>query len=157
MSFDSVLAHVRRIQRAGSSCSSVGALQRANPLPPGRYWVDVFETDSPAFSSWLAVNRATVNVVSTEHFDQNAGGPARDWVLFQITGPTPWNGPGFPTIADPSVTSSSDTAERPPPAPDPTTSLADAMDRQLHMWNMGTLLGVGMGLGAVLLLIRRAR
>lgn len=123
MSFDAVLARMHsRVSRAGCSCAhGVGAVQRANPLPPGRYWVDVFENDSPDFSSWLAANRSTVSIVSTQHFDANAGGPARDWVLFTTSAPTPWNGPGFPTIADASVTSSSDTAVRPPPAPDITT------------------------------------
>lgn len=160
MPFDAVLAGLHRASRAGCGCScahGVGAVQRANPLPAGRYWVDVFATDSPDFSSWLAANRSTVSIVSTEHFDANAGGPARDWVLFQVSAPTPWSGPGFPTIADASVTSSSDTAQRPDPAPDPTTTLADAIDRQARSWGTGTLIGIGVGLGLVLLLTRGGR
>lgn len=150
MPFDAVLAGLHRASRAGCGCScahGVGAVQRANPLPAGRYWVDVFETDSPDFSSWLGANRSTVSIVSTEHFDANAGGPARDWVLFQVSAPTPWNGPGFPTIADASVTSSSDTAQRPPPAPDITT-----LDPLAAVTTLPAL-KIGLGLAGVALVL----
>lgn len=38
------------------------ALERSNPLPPGRYWVDVSPADKPAFDGWLAANRGALAV-----------------------------------------------------------------------------------------------
>jgi hypothetical protein len=159
MSFDAVLARLHRASRAGCGCScthGVGALERANPLPPGRYWVDVFETDSPNFSTWLAANKGAVSIVSTEHFDANAGGPARDWVLFQVSTPVAWQGPGFPTIADASVTSSSDTAQRPDPTPDVSTTLEQGIQK-LGGSSSGWIFAAAAGGLLVLLLTRGSR
>lgn len=109
----------------------LGAVERSNPLPPGRYWVDVFQTDSPAFLAWRARNAQSVGIEVTQHFDSE---PWRDFVIFKVTSPVPWEGPGFPTIAEPWVKSSSDTAQRPPPvkdgldvATDGVTSFLDAL------------------------------
>jgi len=102
----------------------LGAVERKNPLPAGRYWVDVFAKDSDAFGAWLNSNKATVQVRTTEHFDSD---PVRDWYLFEVSVPTPWQGPGFPTIAGPHVTSSSDTAQRPDPVP----SVATQVEKEL--------------------------
>lgn len=124
MAFDSVLAHVAPRSRVGCSCHATGAVQRANPLPAGRYWVDVFAPDSDAFNGWLSTNRLTVTVRQTEHYDS---APARDWYLFEVKAPTPWAGPGLPTIADASVTSSSDTVQKPDPVP----GLADDIEAKL--------------------------
>lgn len=99
------------------------AVERRNPLPAGRYWVDVFETQAPAFRDWLFKYAPSVRVVTTEHFSDTS--PTRDWYLFTVTSPTPWSGPGLPTIADPSVTTSEDTSQR--PAPEPLPSLTDAV------------------------------
>ncbi len=93
---------------------TTGAMERQTPLPPRRYWVDVFSKDSERFTAWLKAHADTVHVRSTEHID--AGGHVRDWVLFDVSAPTPWEGPGFPTIAGPEIKSSADTAQRPPPA-----------------------------------------
>lgn len=159
MAFDAVLSRMHRASRAGCGCActrthGVGAVERANPLPPGRYWVDVFELDSPNFSTWLATNKATVRIVSTEHHDADSGGPARDWVLFEVSAATPWNGPGLPTIADPSVTSSSDTVQRPDPSPDVSTTLEQGIER-LGASSTGWIAAALAGGVLVLLLTRR--
>lgn len=109
-------------------CPSVGAIERRNPLPAARYWVDVFAPDAEAFGAWLSSNAATVHVRTTEHFDAIDGAPSRDWVLFDVNAPTPWSGPGLPTIAQAGVTSSSDTATRPDPPP----SLATELEQGAH-------------------------
>lgn len=103
-----------------------GRLERANPLPPGRYWIDVFGDDIPKFDQWLDGNRALglVAVESSEHFQAQMWyppfqdeRPARNWILFKVLGHVPWNGVefGYPTIADAGVQYSSDTADRPEP------------------------------------------
>jgi len=109
---------------------NLGALERHNPVPPGKYWVDVFEQDSPTFYDWLAANRGSVRVESTESFPSNEGGPAREWYLFTVSAPVQWNGPGFPTIAGPAVTSSTDTTQRPDPEKDPLDKLDDWMNKK---------------------------
>lgn len=162
MSFDAVIARMHRASRVGCSCAregSTGALERTNPLPAGRYWVDVFQPDADAFGAWLSSNKATVHVVSTEHFERNASGPPRDWYLFQVMAPTPWQGPGFPTIADATVTSSSDTATRPDPTPDTLSTAADAASdftaaARRAASALPTVGLVAIGLGLVLLIAR---
>jgi hypothetical protein len=107
----------------------LGAIERRNPLPVGKYWVDVFEKDQAAFRAWLTANRGSVQAQTTESFPANEGGPARDWYLFSVTAPVTWNGPGFPTIAGPGVQTSADTAERPQPEKDPTDKLSDYLKK----------------------------
>lgn len=120
--------------------AAVGKLQRQNPLPPGRYWIDVFEKDAAAFRAWLERSPG-VRVQTTQHFDES---PARDWYLFDVTAPTSWEGPGLPTIATADVKSSEDTVQRPPPPP----SVADQM---LGAWTSS--LSTGKTLAGVALLV----
>lgn len=96
----------------------VGAIERTNPLPVGKYWVDVFAPQEVAFQGWLQKNKANVIVTSTESFDAVGDYPSRNWRLFEVNAPVMWEGPGFPTIAGPNVKSSTDTADRPAPEPD---------------------------------------
>ena len=87
------------------------ALERNNPLPPNaRYWVDVAPADQAAFSAWLTINRAAVKVVSSSR-DPASGW---EWVLFETTAPLVWwEGPGYPTKADPTVARESDVKQIP--------------------------------------------
>ena len=101
-----------------------GVLERRNPLPAGRYWKDIFEADAEAFGEWLKDNHETVKVRTTEHID---GDPPRDWLLFEVTAPTMWDGPGYPDIATANVHTSADTVQRPDPEKDPLDKL-DAGD-----------------------------
>ncbi len=98
-----------------------GAVQRGNPLPVGAYWVDTFDLPSgdqrETFAAWLTKNRGTVALVAEEHYPGTLDGkPARAWFLFKVTAsPGPfWEGPGFPTIAEPGVSTSDDTVEKAP-------------------------------------------
>lgn len=113
------------------------ALERANPLPPNqRYWVDVAPEDQPAFDGWLALNSAAVRVVSSSR-DASSGW---QWVLFDVTAPLVfWAGPGYPTIADPSVTRESQVKQIPAVGG---VALAPA------------LIGAGVALAAVVLIKR---
>jgi hypothetical protein len=124
MSFDAALSLFSpRFRAGGCGCADcpgcgqeVGALERRNPLPPARYWADVFAPDLAAFQAWVQAN-AGVKVVSTQEFPDES--PSRTWFLFDVmkSPPVNWQGPGLPSIADPGVTSSSDTAQRPDPTP----------------------------------------
>jgi hypothetical protein len=107
-------------------------IERRNPVPKGRYWVDIIDTKSyPGarlfFVAWLARNRGKVEVVKKESFGALITGAARDWYLFDVKLPVEWEkgqGFGLPTIVRsaenptaPVVTKPEDTATKPPPAP----------------------------------------
>jgi hypothetical protein len=117
----------RRVIRFGMEGVGVGAMMRTNPLPVGKYWVDVFTPQEAAFQNWLQRNKANVAVTTTESFDPVGDFPGRVWRLFDVRAPVTWEGPGFPSIAGPGVTSSADTSDRPAPEKDPTDKLADYM------------------------------
>jgi hypothetical protein len=107
------------------------ALERRNPLPVGVYWIDIFEADMGPFRDWIAKNKGTVRVISTESFEESSwhdfgSYPARDWYLFEVTSPVAWEGPGFPTIAKSKTLTASDTSQRPPPPKGPVEQLEEA-------------------------------
>ena len=127
------------------------AMMRQNPLPIGDYWVDVFAKDWTKFRAWLAAHKDTVQVKTTESTWANnsdppvdaQGDPARDWYLFHVSGPTKWEGPGFPTIATSDIKSSADTVQRPEPEKDPLDKLNDSLGALGGVG--GTVAKVGMG------------
>lgn len=134
------------------------ALERRNPLPRGRYWVDVFDlvsthpaTDGEnmqaAFRNWLARNADTVRVESTQSFDTE---PARDFYIFRVLDPVSWEGPGFPEIATDGVQSSADTTQRPDPEQDPLVSLQESLDG-VSSGTKSVLTAVAFGVGLIVL------
>ena len=105
------------------------ALQRENPLPVGRYWIDVFD-DGARFEladRWFRDNAGAVKVDETETFEANAGGPARVFRIFRVVNPMTVRWPatelGFPTVAGADVKGSGDTVQRPPPEKSPLDEL----------------------------------
>jgi|GEM_PF-4909660 len=136
----------------------LGKVERHNPLPAGKYWVDVFAKDSDAFGAWLSSNKPTVAVRTTEHYDSD---PPRDWYLFEVSAPTPWNGPGFPTVAGQNVTSSSDTGQRPDPVPSIPTQIEQELEgikqtAKTTTWITGAVLAIVAGALVVYYVPRRA-
>lgn len=127
----------------------IGVLERRSPLPPGRYWQDIFLKQGPAFRDWLEEHLKSGAVVleKTEFFKAD---PLRDgswlpavlqpdspgtiaertWVLFRVVRPVDWPATklGFPTIADDSVQTSADTATI-PPGPSPTDEIAEGLSK----------------------------
>lgn len=138
------------------------AAERRNPLPVGRYWVDVFDlvstapatkgqNEQTAFRAWLRRNAATVKVERTQSFDTE---PARDFYIFKVVASTPWEGPGFPTIAPSGVQSSDDTVTKLPPEKDPLDKLGDALSVPSPS-SFALILAVG--LGGLVLVAKRGR
>ena len=112
----------------------LGGVERRNPLPVGTYWVDIPREKHEAFKGWLSRHRATVRVLRThEHAPgwsqrhsptrEEQRAPGAYWYLFLVSAPTPWEGPGFPTIATPQ-TKPEDTAQVPAPSPSSTDTFA---------------------------------
>jgi hypothetical protein len=110
-------------------------MERRNPLPPGRYWQDIFQSNWDAFHAWLATNKDSVHVDTTESFDSAAAPDmssqtqAREFYIFTVSVPVQWDQThwGFPTIADAGVKSSADTVDRPPPELNPLDALSNAL------------------------------
>lgn len=99
-------------------------LMRQNPIPVGRYWIDVFAKDMSRFQTWLGQNVSTVRTETTQHFDTD---PPRDWFLLNVTAPTPALGWDFLTVAGPGVQTSDDTVQKPPPEKEP--EITDVIDK----------------------------
>lgn len=124
-------------------------LERRNPLPAGKYWQDVFDPNTAKFTAWTTLNRGKVRVTSSEHFEANAGGPARDFVVFEVLEPVSWPQKelGFPTINATNVQSSEDTVDRPPPEKDFLDTINPAGDfaaaKLLLTFGLLTAVGVG--------------
>lgn len=106
-----------------------GKLEKANPLPPGSYWLDVFDTGGhiETWHQWVNAAGSAVKVVTTEVYeaDESEGYPARTWVQFDVSAPVPWNrganaqSPslaidlGWPNVEKVTPKTSDDTVEKP--------------------------------------------
>jgi hypothetical protein len=124
-------------------------IERRNPLPAGTYWIDVFAPKLADWTAWTTLNRGKVKVTTSEHFDANAGGPARDFQAFTVLTPTPFPNVqlGYPTIASGPNITSDDTVQKPPPPKDFLDTIDPAGDFAMAKALLGvgalTLLGVG--------------
>ncbi len=134
------------------------ALERRNPVPPGRYWLDVFGDNRSLFMQWLkAANSDSAgnfvdNVVPVKYEQYPDEGAGRDWHLLEVKRPVAWNAVlfGYPTIAGGNVHTSEDTIIAPPPVEQPT--LPEALERSAK--TVASVLAIGAGLWALSILSR---
>lgn len=103
-----------------------GELERQDPVPVGRYWVDVFDVGvrKQTWDNWLEsknLDKQRVRLLNHEHFDDSWtdwNDSDRDWYLFEVLEPVSWGiqkEVGWPTIAGPEVQTSDDTVSKPDP------------------------------------------
>lgn len=88
-------------QSGAFQSGALGAEERSNPLPAGRYQIDVFTPNWAAFNSWLSTNRATVKVNSTEQSGDDETDPTTyEEYVFTVSAPTTWSAVtfGYPDI-----------------------------------------------------------
>lgn len=130
--------HVTRTGKARPHMRA-GKVVRQNPLPPGRYWIDVFPDGLPSWIGWSGGNLATVSIEKTEVYEgtsllvQGLGWiypwvptptnpdkvqqPDRAFVIFSVTAPTMWTiseTNGWPAPAPKGVVETSDdTVQKP--------------------------------------------
>jgi hypothetical protein len=136
-------------------------LERRRPLPAGRYWADIFAPRN-AFDGWvqMAASRGAIHGEVSEHFEEAAGAPEHDFVIFTTNTDLVWPDAdiGFaPNVAPPNVQSSADTVQRPPPEP----SAIDQISEAAAEWNRKvntamTAILVLLVAGAGLAIFRRA-
>lgn len=116
------------------------AVERANPLPVGWYWVAVPPDGHPTepmtvgpFGEWLTsdgVRLAQSSAIS---------GTDWTWYLFEVTKPVNWQGPGYPEKAPAGTGTKPDVvADEPEPA-------VDASKRAFGKWiNIGLFIFGGL-------------
>lgn len=106
------------------------ALERRQPLPPGRYWINVIgKPHELLFQGWALAFRDHVRFEKDE-LTPEIGPPVPmpgapivrpqvHWYLFTTDTPLVWLGPslGFPNIAGPEVQKMDDTIQAPGPTP----------------------------------------
>lgn len=142
------------------------ALERRDPVPPGRYHVYISVGDAPRWNAWLKEHKGRVVVVSTEAqtelvdnnaffstslFGETLTRHAGDWILFDVKSPVPWVNIGLPTI----VRQDEMDKTRPNefykiPDPEPDSSVLDQLSKGAGegIDTLITLVKVGVGLAA---------
>jgi len=128
------------------------ALERRRPLPAGRYWLDVFPRNAVAWATWSSAmsKMGAAKVEVTEHYDSVDGAPEHDFVIFSTTSPNAAYyaaGLPYPTIAATTVTTSDDTATKPPPEPGVLEQLSSAAA------GVGASAKVGLGVGVAVVVV----
>jgi hypothetical protein len=121
-----------------------GALERRNPLPTGRYWIDATSAKAPELEGYFQSNSARIHVETTEGAGETEG---TIFYIFSVLAPVPWFATnfGFPTVAGPEIKSKSDTATVPDLPPD----AAETGQRLLA--KAGTVVElVGLGIGVLI-------
>jgi hypothetical protein len=103
------------------------AVEKSDPLPPGRYWIVVFKRDEQAWNQWIEqFSPERVKVRASAGLDPGGlldnllgtGSTPGYWVQFDVLEPVPWIGIGYPTIVEqgkPSPTSPTDVITAPEP------------------------------------------
>lgn len=113
-------------------------LVKKNPLPVGRYWIDVFDNGYGTWNAWLVTANLQSDPTSYgapglrvsvekdeyyepfEHSETDEMQPGRHWILFNVLEPTPWGDAnatkiGWPNTAPQSIQTSDDTVQKPDP------------------------------------------
>src|SRR5262245_48211492 len=137
-------------------------LEKRNPLPPGRYWIDIVANGRQQWDFWAAYATGHLVIEREEHYvgDAEAGYESRDWILFRTDEPLTWDLElrkkiGWPTIAGKEVQTSNDTVQKPKPE-----GILDEIfgteDGGIHSWVKFTAIaGVGaLGMFAIAKLVR---
>lgn len=90
--------------------------RQTNPLPAGRYWLDVVEVPEGQiadFEAWARDSGSLVRVEHTEEHDADGGTPKRAFFIFRVSAPGAVFDAqrfGFPNIATDDVRTEQDTS-----------------------------------------------
>lgn len=107
-------------------------MERRDPVPVGRYWVYIDESEVSRWQAWVASSASQVQVLVTEAQQKVSSwipavfvtrwdldivqSTVGYWVLFDVLSPVKWVGFGYPTrVIDPKVKSATDVSTAPEP------------------------------------------
>lgn len=124
------------------AAANQGVMERRDPIPAGRYWVYIDESEVARWSAWVTSNEGRVKVLVTEpqltlsswlpaifqtRWDLSVIQSVKGyWILFEASEPVKWVGLGYPTtVIDPAIKSATDVMTAPAPTPD-TDMLGDS-------------------------------
>lgn len=87
------------------------AIERGDPIPAGRYWLDIPKARVKNYTTWRKANLPHVKTTSTQESSKMT------FIIFEVSSPVPrwpadW-GLGFPNTAGDSVKQASDVIQRP--------------------------------------------
>lgn len=89
--------------------------ERRNPIPVGRYWLDLSEAGALRFSQWRDMYSGYVQIETSQRTDDSG----REFVIFNVLLATPrWPddfGLGFPSVAPAGVRTLADVLATPKP------------------------------------------
>lgn len=125
------------------------ALERRNPVPVGRYWLDVPASKVEDFNGFLKSNSERIHVENTEGTDVV-------FYIFSVSEPVQWFAAnfGFPEIAGANVQSKADAVQ----TPDLPPSAADTAEGLLNKaGKLVEFVGIGLGLLLALKLLEATR
>ena len=119
------------------------ALERRNPLPVGRYWIDVAAGKALELDGFFKSHAARVHVENTEESGEVT------FYIFSVSEPVPWFAVnfGFPTVAGPNIHSKADAVQS-PDLPPSTAETAEGLLKkagsllELAAWGVGILIGI---------------
>jgi hypothetical protein len=127
-------------------------VETRNPLPAGRYWIDVSNEPVP-LGTWQGFVSAFKDFV---HIESTVDDGVHSWFLFTTSKPLVWpEGIGFPTVAGPEIRSRADTVQRPDPVPDFLDSLPSARDIASGIGNAVTIGAAGLAVLIFFMTVRR--
>lgn len=129
-------------------------VERRRPLPPGRYWLDIFEPKRVAWEIWsTAMSRMDpprVHIETTRHFEPDSGSTAHDFIIFTTAGETIYSDVlPSPNLAPATITTSDDTLTRPDAPPDVLDQLTEAASKVGTGAKIGLTIGIAIAVGAL--------
>ena len=135
------------------------ALVRTQPLPAGRYWIDVRGEQLDAWMAWIKANPGTVTVEHAEPVEVTPFiGPAVGITFFIFSTARPLQFDqrlfGFPSSAPADIKSANDTAQR-PPTPSIKSEFIDPLLEQVQA-AAGSNLGRALLIGVLLYAFTKA-
>jgi hypothetical protein len=129
-------------------------IERRNPLPVGRYWIEVSQDPVP-LGTWRGFLSAFPEFV---HVDQTEEDDASTFAIFTTSKALVWpDGIGAPNIADPTIKSRADTVQRPDPEPDFIDTIPTAKQLWGGLGDLVTVVALGAGLVLAIKLLGSGR
>jgi hypothetical protein len=133
------------------------AVEKRDPLPPGRYWVTLHPEEIETWYAWVERNRPNVHVINNEvqtvtpdsfiwavtPFGEVIKEAKAYWIVFEVKAPVAWIGFGYPTIAGPRIESTTDVIQAPEAEPGVIDRVEATLSATQSLITFGAVLWLG--------------